>query len=1456
DTDEIATGAVTEVKIEDGAVTADKITVNELSAISADLGAITAGTLQNSGSDAIPSNIFTRSSNRNIPTGDESGTFIDLSSGNFVFGNANTFLSFANNTNVTPNVFELDVKGVLSPTILDLSAVTDVTVMPETIKAQGYVPSSIPPTALSDEVWNQIDGLIGQAGTGFYVSASGVYLGEAQKIINLGSTPDHRSGDITVQVVVADSFSADVDFSAGSDPLKLNITLQYKLASASDYSNAVTISTTSGGAAGAAQKPANPKQVLSGTVYSINESITVTLTSGEGQDIADNVDLDFRVILERVGSQSAFATVANGGANDTDGTPVTLQVSEGAAGIVATAGNAETLDNIDSTGFLRLGTSSATVDNNAFGNQTFTGDVTVTGTLNLQGSIDQYNVTDLEVVDKTISLNSGNTQSLSNGAGIKIDRGSATDASILWDESNDEFDFSHSINLGGKSLSEVQQVLGTEGSGWLEFNEDDDNVWPTGTRDNITVLGSVTDTVFAADSNANGTGGIFYFGHGQAKDGGGTFTQTASLDRDGDLKIAGQLQHDSNLTLNVAGSINLDADNSGNVFLKDDNVSYGRLHKSGDHFVIKNVINDGDIRFQGKDTSGTELTALTLDMSNSGAATFNGAISSGAITSTGTSTGRYTGLEIVNTTNAAGTETAIGLGVVSANNANCDVKLVAHRVGFNFGSDFYIEQTDNSGNQQETFRVSESGAVSFTGTLSSGKITTSVGMIVTDISSIGRGIYRNNTGYDLRVGGGTDSTDGAFISLSGETRGGAANVNNGKIEYITGGTGFTNQAAVLGDHRFMARHAGGTATMMVLDSSTGDLDLKQGDYQINGQTVIDASRNLSNIAKAEINASGTDTVGSIRLHVGALNHIGSSAIAQFGGFIRAAQVIFLHASAGSSNALKIDYVSDDMDITSGEGTYTGGLRANAYKIGSTSVIDSSRNLLNIGTISATGPVTIALNASRQLKVDFDTEGDSRTSLRSVEGTASNLRPIQIEGQEIVLSTAAFNQTASVERVRISDTGGVVFSGGFSTGSGVTIGGGLTSSTITVNSTDSTNEGGEILLKGAGTNLDLRIDNFAGGFRVFDSASTPLVRLRLDTSGNAIIAGRVTAGDGTTVKAAYGFDSSATTGISYSSTNNRVNILSGGAVKAYVQTGSSNPEVETMYVDGIIQANGKVTWTGGSSTLANTAYTYSQVGHLPLAGGSLTGSLGINCSPSAPLEVSATGMTGVDIAHFSNSNDVVKAKFSLTSNGSGKLDLIEGNNATTISLDSTNGSFTATGAATIGSNLTVNNGELSVTRTGDNFPTFEMARTGGSSKTNQQWDQQIGSTGHWNLKAVTGTVYYPIICTPIGDVNLASNTSGTSPVVSIDQSLARTTFAGTVRVNHSENNGVLVTASDTNADQSFNAMKIDFNVSGSQTTTADRSHIGLHIDADSSATGGDTSDEHRLYGIYNDTRITG
>ena len=54
-------------------------------------------------------------------------------------------------------------------------------------------------------------------------------------------------------------------------------------------------------------------------------------------------------------------------------------------------------------------------------------------------------------------------------------------------------------------------------------------------------------------------------------------------------------------------------------------------------------------------------------------------------------------------------------------------------------------------------------------------------------------------------------------------------------------------------------------------------------------------------------------------------------------------------------------------------------------------------------------------------------------------------------------------------------------------------------------------------------------------------------------------------------------------------------------------GASSLRWSTIY--GVLgNFSGAVTWSGGGSANANTAYTYSQVGHLPLAGGTLTGLL--------------------------------------------------------------------------------------------------------------------------------------------------------------------------------------------------------------------------------------------------------
>ena len=79
--------------------------------------------------------------------------------------------------------------------------------------------------------------------------------------------------------------------------------------------------------------------------------------------------------------------------------------------------------------------------------------------------------------------------------------------------------------------------------------------------------------------------------------------------------------NNGNLTLDSAGDIVLDAD-GGDFTFKDGGTTKFQLQNSSDDIQFVNNTQDKDIKFMGDD-GGSTITALTLDMSEAGAATFN-----------------------------------------------------------------------------------------------------------------------------------------------------------------------------------------------------------------------------------------------------------------------------------------------------------------------------------------------------------------------------------------------------------------------------------------------------------------------------------------------------------------------------------------------------------------------------------------------------------------------------------------------------------------------------------------------------------------------------------------------------------------------------------------------------------------------------------------------------------------
>ena len=78
-----------------------------------------------------------------------------------------------------------------------------------------------------------------------------------------------------------------------------------------------------------------------------------------------------------------------------------------------------------------------------------------------------------------------------------------------------------------------------------------------------------------------------------------------------------------------------------------------------------------------------------------------------------------------------------------------------------------------------------------------------------------------------------------------------------------------------------------------------------------------------------------------------------------------------------------------------------------------------------GTVTADA-LTVQKNSARYVSLDLDTRGDSNGSVVCRDGSSGNLRNIDVEGQQIQLATNAFDQSASIPRVRVATNGDVFF----------------------------------------------------------------------------------------------------------------------------------------------------------------------------------------------------------------------------------------------------------------------------------------------------------------------------------------------------------------------------------------------------------------------------------------------
>lgn len=189
------------------------------------------------------------------------------------------------------------------------------------------------------------------------------------------------------------------------------------------------------------------------------EGAGVALTNtdkGSSQNIFKNVSDGTTSVVADTNDDTL--TISGGTGITVTATALTDTISIANAGVTALAGTTDEVEVSASTGSVTIGLPNSVK---------ITTDLTVGGDLTVNGTTTTLNTTELLVEDNIITLNAGVTGTPSLNAGVEVERGTADNVAIRWNETSDTWELTRdgtvyeTITTSGTVAEEAQDAVGT-----------------------------------------------------------------------------------------------------------------------------------------------------------------------------------------------------------------------------------------------------------------------------------------------------------------------------------------------------------------------------------------------------------------------------------------------------------------------------------------------------------------------------------------------------------------------------------------------------------------------------------------------------------------------------------------------------------------------------------------------------------------------------------------------------------------------------------------------------------------------------------------------------------------------------------------------------------------------------------------------------------------------------------